>query len=440
MISLNKNKKILLLLGTILVFLLLGIPNTKSQEIDCTDHSCDYSCSDTIDSEAKEKCKKLEEQCKANLKVCELKVKQQDTLVKQLEVIDQEQKSNLNQLYETKKEVTDLGEEIEVLEKDIEEKKEIIEKQKKIIAGLVQRYYEYHKDGVLNIVLAAESMGTVLSQSDYLEQSGTKITDMLSELQEVKRILEEDQNELEDKKKEEEEKKEKLENQYYSLRASEQQKQNLLEVTQGEEEKYQQILAKLERQKEQLFNFSEATNISELFGSLDDYDRPDKDDWASTSWYYSQRDSRWDDDKIGNTNSTLEDYGCAITSVAMVFKYFGASIDPGKLADKPIFYQDLIVWPTSWSPGIKRVSSVYHGNVDWDEIDDQLDDDNPVIVYIKRSAGGGHYVVITDEDKEDYIVHDPYFGPNLYLGTSRSLVGKLGTKSSTSIDQMIIYN
>ena len=110
------------------------------------------------------------------------------------------------------------------------------------------------------------------------------------------------------------------------------------------------------------------------------------------------------------------------------------------MANEKIFDHDLIEWPSTWNPGIDLVSSISHGNVSFAAIDKQLKNDHPVIVHINKSNNkGGHYVVIVGKDSKDYIVHDPYFGPNLYLGTSRALVGKIGIDSKTSVDQMIMY-
>ena len=137
----------------------------------------------------------------------------------------------------------------------------------------------------------------------------------------------------------------------------------------------------------------------------------------------------------------MKDYGCAITSVAMVFKKKSAGTDPGKMCREKIFYYDLIKWPSTWSPGISLASSVGHGNIKWSTIDAEIKKGNPVIVYIgKTNRRGGHYVVITGKDSKDYIVHDPYFGANLYLGTSKALVGKIGVDSGVKLDQMIIYH
>jgi hypothetical protein len=197
----------------------------------------------------------------------------------------------------------------------------------------------------------------------------------------------------------------------------------------------------VEAQKRELFNFSEASNLAEVDASVGNYAKPDSKYWASTDWYFSQKDSRWGNKTIGNSNSLMKDYGCAVTSVSMTFRFAGASIDPGKMSKQKIFYYDLIKWPASWNPDIELTSSINHGNINWKTIDKEIANQHPVIVFIKKTNGrGGHYVVIHNKNSKDYIVHDPYFGSNLYLGTSRALVGALGLNSGTKIDQMIIYH
>ena len=144
----------------------------------------------------------------------------------------------------------------------------------------------------------------------------------------------------------------------------------------------------------------------------------------------------------GNSKTLMSGYGCAVTSLAMVFRKNGASVDPSKLAKQPIFSYDLIKWPGSWSPGIKLTSSIAHAGVSLSTVDAEIAKGNLVIVYIKKTNGkGGHYVVIHhyDKTKKDYVVNDPYFGANLYLATSKSLVGKIGIDSGVVLDQMIIY-
>ncbi|MBO8170117.1 MAG: C39 family peptidase [Thermoanaerobacteraceae bacterium] len=46
---------------------------------------------------------------------------------------------------------------------------------------------------------------------------------------------------------------------------------------------------------------------------------------------FSQNDPRWADDHLNGCESTIGKAGCAVTSVAMVVKYFGVDTDPGQV-------------------------------------------------------------------------------------------------------------
>ena len=394
---------------------------------------------DELSGKAKDDCEELEKKAKAYQEIIKLKNKQQTLLSNQLESIDSEQKKTFLQIQETQKKEVSLVDQIKELERDITEAESRIGEKKIVLSDLMRNYYEYEQDGFLGIVLIGEAFSESLIQLDYLEQSGERVREILSEISRLRQELLEKKTELDEKREELNKTKENLLDKNEDLQSSESQKASLLTKTQGEEEKYKQLLVRVEAQKSELFDFSAASNTDELVSSVDDYAKP-SGNLASTGWYFSQRDSRWANKKIGNSSSLMKDYGCAVSAVSMVFRKNGSNIDPGKMAKQKVFYYDLIKWPASWDPSTKLVSSVNHGNIKWSTIDSEIKNGNPVIVYIKRSRGGGHYVVVTGKDKKDYIVHDPYFGPNLYLGTSKSLVGKLGTDSKVTIDQMIIYN
>lgn len=439
-----KHKKIFILLTVFLFFIFPRLIFASSCDDNCKEtcfakYSNDSSDRKKCEDSCVDDCKELEKKAKVYEDLIKLKNKQQDALSDQLDNINNEQTKTLSQLQETQKKVQTLSQQIESLAESIKEEEVVLDYQKKILVGLMQSYYEYDQQGILSIVLANKDFSDILNQSDYIEQSGAKISNVLAEVIETRQKLIDDQSIIKQKKEESDKAKEDLLDKKYNLQATENQKTNLLIQTQGEEEKYKQLLARVEAQKEELFDFSAASNLDEINSSVSSYSKPSSN-LASTSWYFSQKDSRWGNKKIGNSKTLMKDYGCAVTAVSMVFREKGASIDPGKMASQKIYYYDLIKWPASWSPGIKLISSTYHGNISWSKIDSEIKKDNPVIVYIKRSRGGGHYVVITGKDNKDYIVHDPYFGPNLYLGTSKSLVGKIGVDSKASIDQMIVYN
>lgn len=396
-------------------------------------------CSQLSGNDKKE-CEDLEKKAQIYQDIIDLKNKQQNTLAAQMTSIDNEQAATKADLDKAQQEADTLSKQVESLERELADKNKEVDVQKKILSGLMQSYYEYDQQGLLGMVVLDEDMSSILNQSDYLEQSGIKVKALLSNLQQNRGVILRDYEELKQKKDDLDQKKTDLADKQEDLDATENQKQSLLAQTQGEEVKYQKLLDRVEKQKGELFNFSEASNLDEVKSSVSKYPSP-KSNLASTSWYFRQDDSRWGNIKIGNSSSLMKDYGCAVTSVSMVFKEHGTSITPGKMAKQKIFYYDLIKWPVSWPPSIDLVSSISHGNVSWSKIDSEIKSGDPVIVYIRKTNGrGGHYVVVTGKDKKDYIVHDPYFGPNLYLSTSKSLVGKIGVDSKVTVDQMIIYN
>jgi len=453
MVALKQKRIILFLIFFLLLascFLLLASSALATDcEVDC-DSTCSIYTDPDQNKDCQNKCKadeatcvKLNKQTRIYENILKLNDKQQDTLSNQLDYINQQQDKNQQDLQGAVNELDDLSSKIGVLERNIADKEKSIEYQKKILAGLMQSYYEYDQQGLLKIILLDQNLSDSLSSSDYIEQSGVKVTEMLADIHKNREDLIKNREELKQDYKESAKLKDELQYTKSNLQLTESQKQSLLLQTQGQEQKYKDLLAHIEEQKKELFNFSEASNLQEVFDSLKNYPKPDKKYWASTAWYFSQKDSRWANQRIGNSKSLMKDYGCAVASVSMVFRKFGSSTDPGKMAKEKIFYYDLIKWPASWSPNISLVSSVSHGNVNWTKIKSEINDGNPIIVYIKKTNGrGGHYVVITgyDKDEKKYVVHDPYFGSNLYLDTSQSLIGKLGADSRTVVDQMIIYN
>jgi hypothetical protein len=291
-------------------------------------------------------------------------------------------------------------------------------------------------------MLRGTNLSDFLSQTDYISQAGAKVDDVLTSVISAKEDLENAEKKLEIKNNEQKEKQGKIVEKKRYLDGEQQSKGELLLQTNGEEQKYQDMLAQVEQQKQELLGDISALSEekSSDLAAVEATIKKPKSGLASTSWYFSQRDSRWGDQHIGFSNTAMKNYGCAVTAVAMVLRYHGADIDPGTLAQQPIFYHDLIVWPEQWK-GIQLVSSHTHGNIDWDVVDREIKNKNPVIVFVKSTKrGAGHYVVIHGKDKNgEYVVHDPYWGSNLFLSSTKAYVGAL-YGSGTVIDQMIIYH
>lgn len=393
-------------------------------------------------SETEKKIKELEEKAEVYRKIIDLKVKQQSSLNNQISILDAEILKLETEMDRNKEEIANLNDQVVDLEEKIKTKEESIEYQKKILSELIQSYYERNKSDVFSVILANSEANYFMTQKDRFAQTGNKIGEMMKNIKSLRDRMENEKKSLEQKKAEMTDLHYELEDKTTQLEGNKYQKEILFSQTKGEEARYRELLSRVEAQKEELLNIDELYTASGL--SVDKFDKPPKSSYASTSWYYSQKDSRWGSNTIGNSNTLMKNYGCAVTSISMIFTYHGGNIAPKTLAKQPIYYWDLIAWPKSWPAADVKMNSgygCYHGNIDWKIVDSEIKKGNPVIIYIKKTNNkGGHYVVVHNKTKdEEYVVHDPYWGPNIYLDTTRALVGGLEPKSGTTIDQMIIY-
>jgi peptidoglycan hydrolase CwlO-like protein len=364
------------------------------------------------------------------------------TLQNQIQLMESEISSLQNDIGNLQKDIDQTSKEIDGLTMKIADKEKDIEQKKIVLSGLIQTYYENSQGSLTDFMLRGTTLSDFLSQTDYISQTGTKVDDVLTSFVSDKEDLQSAEKLLEIKNNNQKEKQGKIIEKQRYLDGEQQSKGLLLDQTNGEEQKYQDMLAQVEKQKQELLgDISDlsAQKSSALAAVEASIEKP-KSGLASTSWYFAQTDSRWGDQHIGFSNTAMKNYGCAVTAVAMVLRYHGANIDPGTLAQQPIYSHDLIVWPNQWK-GIQLASSTGHGNINWDIIDTELKNKNPVIVFIRATnRGAGHYVVIHDKDKSgDYVVHDPYWGSNIFLSSTRAYVSALyGGK--TTVDQMIIYH
>jgi peptidoglycan hydrolase CwlO-like protein len=446
----NINKKIVIVSAAVLLLtayfsILHHVQAESISSISDTDkNDSDSECAAFAqDSDERDKCEELQKRADVYREIIDIKKKQGETLNNQLSIADSNIEQVQAQIEVSKQKIDDFNSQITRIEAQIREKKELIETQKGILAKIVQSYYEVNSTSPIISYLNDGNIASFIVKKDRIAQTGDKIKEMVNSVKGVRDDLENKKKQLDEKKSEYVLTNEKLESQSNNLEAVKKQKANLLVQTQGEEARYTQLLQRVEQQKQELLDIDQFFAASGL--SVDTYPKPGSKYFASTDWFYSQRDPRWGNETIGNTKTLIKSYGCAVTAVAMVFKQHGGSVNPGQLSSEPIFSGDLINWPATWATPVLALTSSgkSHGNINWSIVDAQIAKGNPVIVYIGKTAGsGGHYVVIHHKESSTgkYVVHDPYFGPNIYLDTTRALVGAMGTQSSTTINQMIIYN
>jgi len=194
-----------------------------------------------------------------------------------------------------------------------------------------------------------------------------------------------------------------LAEQEVSLNQQKVQKQKLLSDTQSDEATYQRLLSQAKAQLTSFRNFVQQSvggNVigANAFGS------------GSDGNYYSQRDARWASATIGYSPESVLDVGCLLTSISMVAKKLGQNVTPLDLARDTSRFWGNTAWMRLPWPGVAGKSYTSVSNVD-----QELANGNYVIagVPVYNCAGGGnHFVVITRKEGNDYIMHDPIYGPD----------------------------
>lgn len=362
-------------------------------------------------------------------------------LENQITLLDNQIKLTETQIEQTQTKIQQVTLEIKSFDEQISVKEENIVQQKKVLASLFREVFSADSENLLNILLANNSLAEFLDASSALEQVQGKINASLNDLKNSKETLEWGRKQQVAKKQEYDALKVSLVRQTADLNSSEDSKKSLLAKTKGAQARYENLLKGIEEQRQEILG-----NIAELqkqkaqeLAKIKSQQLLPPPNPVAELWHYFQTDPQWGDTLIGFSNSTLKDYGCAIASLAMIFKYHNVDITPGQLARQPIFYYDLIVWPQTWR-GINLVANSGHvQSINWQKVDAYIKDGQPVIVFVRAvGKNGGHYVVIFAKDSRGYIVNDPVWGANIYLDSTRQNIATL-YDTTTAIEQMIVY-
>lgn len=136
----------------------------------------------------------------------------------------------------------------------------------------------------------------------------------------------------------------------------------------------------------------------------------------------SQKDDRWRYDQLGTSNTTIGGYGCLITSVSMMLKYFGFDTDPSRLnkllKENGGFHNgNLFEWGTleRLFPGVSGYTRFEYAALD--KIDAKLAQKIPVIInvdYVPNTpAIDEHWVLVVGKENGSYIINDPKDGAQL---------------------------
>jgi len=236
--------------------------------------------------------------------------------------------------------------------------------------------------------------------------SASDLTDAVSRLHYLQKIQEEDRSLLEKlqtaqttyqgQKQDQETLQKQLQSQQANLNTQKVAKNNLLTATKNDEVKYQQLLSQAKAQLAAFQSF-----VSRQGGASILSNQTKCNDWGC---YYNQRDSQWGNIGLGGSSYTMANYGCLVTSVAMVASHYSKNIKPNDIAVS----NDAFVPGTGYlyhsftANGI----SVSVSSASKSIIDSELSAGRPIIAGLY--SGPDHFIVITRKDGDNYIMRDPF--------------------------------
>ena len=332
------------------------------------------------------------------------------TLSSQIAVLNNQVRLTEARISATKKQISDLTLDIDTTTKKISSLQESLDTLIGILVNRIVATYESGSIQPFSLLLSSGDVSNFFSKYNYLKIVQAHDKRLIYETQQAKNDYANQKEIFETKKKKVESLRIQLESYTSQLAQEEKSKQGLLEVTQNDEGKYQQLLDEAQAQINAFKSFASSKGGASILPA-----QPSPD-----GWYYNQRDERWGKTAIGTSGEQIWDVGCLITSTAMVLKKHGVNVTPVDIASNRDYYLP----PTAfmlrpWDGG--KFSDLWGFNQS--DIDSKLLVGEPVIIGLHAGVYGMHFVVLKSGAAGNYTMNDPWNGPDLkfsdYYSTSQ---------------------
>ena len=352
-------------------------------------------------------------------------------------------------------EITTLKLNILKVQEEIKRTTQGIEDAKLKIAETIKSLYEYDSQNLVRLTLAQGNLSDFFDEIVYVNNLQESIGEALVDLKEDRNVLENRQKNLEEDEK-------KLEDQKQILNTSIQGSENLKDRRERlatfygmKQEEFEQVLKSIKKQTQQLLgdlaslaqrNWAEIEKLKKELGEVGDWARFGVPIFLQTNY---------PGETLGPSSYSFYNYGCAVTSVAMVLNYQGKkNVSPMTLNHD---YENIFSCSGSsgafcWhgvtnSPYNMKISGTISHVAGGVNLNNYFVAGRPMVIFLNTSSAGspvGHYVVITGKVNNKYVVIDPilsgsqYFNGPLYLEASIAAVESWYGRTVT-VDQVIIY-
>jgi len=274
------------------------------------------------------------------------------------------------------------------------------------------------------MLVTSPNLASAFSSFHYLQKIQEADRDLLVRLGEAQGTYEDERSSQEDLQKE-------LQKQQKVLNNQKAAKNTLLAQTRNDEKRYQELLNEARAQLAAFRRFVTAQGGATILSG-----QTKCDSWGC---YYNQRDSLWGNLAIGNSNSSMAEYGCLITSMAMIATHYGKQLTPSQVAttQNVFFGNTAYMVQGSWTAaGVTtnrvRVCSNCSISSATQKIDNEVASGKPVVIGLY--GGPDHFIVIKAKEGNDYIMNDPF----LENGGNRKFSEKYNMSDIKTVDYVTV--
>lgn len=313
------------------------------------------------------------------------------------------------QINATQAQIDQIEGEIQAIEEQIRQKQIELAIQKENQHEAIRLLYEAGGGGTIEILLGHETLADAVTQTEYLDALEEKVGETIDAIEQLKRQLAQQKQDLEGKRAVHLELRRTLEAQQAQLANQRSLQQQALNDANAN-------LAELNRQVNELNQ-----RIRAVDGSISAFLRSQFANSSgnmivvNNSPHFYQWAAPWGSALI--YEDTMTESGCLITSLTIVSAMMGKNVgNPGDLLaamkrNGALFY-DLVAWGSGLSASTGGLSWTRRYDADFGTINRELALGFPVIVQM----GGWHWVVISGYNASagTYSVNDPYFSNRSY--------------------------
>lgn len=301
----------------------------------------------------------------------------------------------------TNTKITETNALIDSLKKQIADQEEMLEREKVTMNSIVSSWYmEGDSSSMINNLFSSSNLSEVITRQEYYESIKQQIEIRMEKIEELKKQLYE-QKTLQDN----------------NVAELNQHKNNQLvqKNTIEQQRNYQSYLLKsttnsINELKQQEKNATQ--KAQEIQGKIDQISATKS--WGGqitsandSSWYYSQL---WYPNLyLGPSPYTVAQYGCLISSLAMVAKYYGRNHDiPSAVSASSFNSEGYLLYTPIVSDGGSQP-------INWSRVNEELSEGHPVVIGVAlginmgNSYGVSHFVVLKpySQNGNKYQMHDP---------------------------------